>query len=164
MMTFVETMGKRIGPKAETEKGRERLFVVDGEPQSMPPESGPYFNYFIVQAYASSGDADLDRRLDRTIQNFEGVLTPEEVAGMYVVTENFESYAQTGGTAYTDRYGNRYQSLEGMAHWTPIINGKKVRKGGCGAYRFDLEYALGTSVNTYPAMRKAIQIMNPAIR
>lgn len=164
MMTFVETMGKRIGPKAETEKGRERLFVVDGEPQSMPPASGPYFNYFIVQAYASSGDADLDRRLSGTIRNFDGVLTPEEVAGMYIVTENFESYAQTGGTAYTDRYGNSYRSLEGMARWTPIINGKKVRKGGSGAYRFDLEYGLGTSVNTYPAMRKAIQIMNPAIR
>lgn len=163
MMTFVKTMGKRIGPKAETERGREMLFVVDGEPQSMPPESGPYFNYFIVQAYNSYGDADLDSRLNRTIRNFEGVLTPEEVARKYVVTENFESLAQTGGSAYTDRYGNRYQSLEGMARWTPIINGKKVRKGGAGTFRFDLEYELGGPVYTYPAMRRAIQIMNPAI-
>lgn len=164
MMTFVKTMGKRIGPKAETEKGRERLFVVDGEPQSMPPESGPYFSYFIVQAYACNGDAELNRRLAITTKNFEGILTPEEVAGKYIVTENFETYAQTGGFPYIDRFGNQYQSLEGMARWTPIVNGKKVRKGGCGAYRFDLEYALGTSMYTYPAMRKAIQIMNPAIR
>jgi hypothetical protein len=50
-----------------------------------------------------------------------------------------------------------------MARWTPIVNGKKVRKGGCGAYRFDLEYDLGGPTYTYPAMRKAIQIMNPAV-
>lgn len=164
MMTFVKTMGKRIGPKAETEKGRERLFVVDGEPHSMPPESGPYFDYFIVQAYNCRGDADLDGRLARTIRNFEGVLTPEEVANRYVVTENFEDFAQTGGTTYyVDRNGNTYRSLEGMARWTPMVNGKRYRKGGCGAYRFDLEYEIGGPGNTYPAMRKAIQIMNPAI-
>ncbi|HHU26811.1 MAG TPA: endoglycosidase [Bacteroidales bacterium] len=163
MMTFVKTMGKRVGPKAETERGRERLLVVDGEPHSMPPESGSYFNYFIVQAYGSSGDANLDSRLARTISNFEGILTPEEVANRYIVTENFEKYAQTGGTSYRDRYGNTYRSLEGMARWTPIVNGKKVRKGGCGAYRFDLEYDLGGPTYTYPAMRKAIQIMNPAV-
>ncbi|MDO5663736.1 MAG: glycoside hydrolase family 18 [Bacteroidia bacterium] len=165
MMTFVKTMGKRIGPKAETEKGRERLFVIDGEPQSMPPESGPYFNYFIVQAYQSYGDSDLDRRLTSTINNFKGVLTPEEVAKKYVVTENFENYATAGGVNYIDRYGKQYKSLEGMARWTPIINGKKVQKGGIGTYHMEYEYRVsGFGTITYPYLRKGIQIMNPAVR
>lgn len=164
MMTFVKTMGKRIGPKAETEKGRERLFVIDGEPQSMPPESGPYFNYFIVQAYQCGSDNNLDSRLAGTIRNFKGVLSPEEVAKKYVVTENFESYASTGGVDFTDRYGNKYMSLEGMARWTPIINGKKVPKGGIGTYHMEYEYTIpGYGTVTYPFLRKGIQIMNPAV-
>ena len=32
------------------------------------------------------------------------------------------------GYSLIDRYGNTMQSLEGMARWTPIINGKKIRK------------------------------------
>lgn len=165
MMTFVKTMGKRIGPKAETEKGRERLFVIDGEPQSMPPKSGSYFNYFIVQAYHSSGDSDLNRRLSQTITNFSGVLTAEEVAKKYVVTENFESYASTGGVNFTDQYGKTYKSLEGMARWSPIIDGKKMAKGGIGTYHMEYEYKIPEYGNiTYPYLRKGIQIMNPAIR
>ena len=46
----------------------------------------------------------------------------QEVAKKYIVTENFESFAQDGGVAFTDRYGNKMQSLEGMARWTPIID------------------------------------------
>ena len=53
-----------------------------------------------MQAYsnlAGNSDANLDRRLAGTIANFKGILPPEKVANMYIVTENFESYAPTGG-------------------------------------------------------------------
>lgn len=48
MYTFFETMAKRIGPKAETEEGRKKLLIVDGEPDWFPPKYGPYMNYFIL--------------------------------------------------------------------------------------------------------------------
>ena len=95
--------------------------------------------------------------------NFDGVLEPEEVAKKYIVTENFENYALSGGVSFTDRNGNEMRSLEGMARWQPIINGKKVQKGGIGTYHMEYEYMAGKQPS-YPALRKGIQIMNPAIK
>lgn len=156
---FVEAMAKRVGPKS----GTGRLFVIDGEPQSINSEVGDCFDYFIVQAYACSGDANLDSRLSSTIANFDGVLPAEEVAAKYIVTENFESYAAAGGVNYTDRNGNKMMSLEGMARWNPVVNGVKVRKGGIGTYHMEYEYNAG-SQPSYPALRKGIQIMNPSVK
>lgn len=156
---FIETLGKRLGPQSGTDK----MLVIDGEPQSINKVLGTYFNYFIVQAYQCSGDGDLDSRLSGTISNFNGILEPEEVAKKYIVTENFENYALAGGVSYGDRYGNRMMSLEGMARWTPIVNGKKVQKGGIGTYHMEYEYMAGKQPS-YPALRKGIQIMNPAIK
>ena len=99
------------------------MLVVDGEPQSMPAEAGILLDYFIVQAYNSYGDSDLNSRLQSTINNFDGVLTPQEVARKYIVTENFESYAANGGNSnYMDKEGNTFNSLEGMARWVPVID------------------------------------------
>lgn len=70
----------------------------------------------------------MDSRLNSTIRNFDGHLTAEEVAKKYIVTENFEKWALSGGADFTDRYGNKMKSLEGMARWTPIIDGKKMCK------------------------------------
>ncbi len=161
MMVFVEELGKAMGPKS----GTDRLLVVDGEPQRMPSESAEYFDYFIVQAYGNlgyGGDSDLDNRLQMTIDNFDGYMDAEEVARRYVVTENFESFASTGGVTYTDRYGNVFaSSLVGMASWTPIVNGKAVRSGGCGSFHIEYDYP-GSS--EYQFTRQAIQVMNPAVR
>ena len=158
MLMFVKELGKHLGPMS----GTDRLLIVDGEPQSMPAESGPYFSYFIVQAYQSSGDSDLDTRLNGTIDNFEEYLTPEQVARMYIVTENFESYAANGGVQFEDRHGNIYQSLEGMARWTPIINGKPLdRRGGIGTFHMEYDYP---GPMEYKYLRKAIQLQNPAVK
>ena len=156
---FIEELGKRIGRKSGTQK----LLVIDGEPQSINPELGDYFNYFIVQAYACSGDANLDARLSGTIRNFDGVLTPREVAKRYIVTENFENYAPAGGVPFIDRNGNDMMSLEGMARWMPLIDGMLSPKGGVGTYHMEYEYNAGKQPS-YPALRKAIQIMNPAVK
>lgn len=160
MAHFVKTLGKRIGPKS----GTNRLLVVDGEPQTIASETGEWFDYFIVQAYYASGDRDLDNRLNSTIRNFDGYLTPEEVARKYIVTENFEDLALKGGTSYTDRYGNTMQSLEGMARWAPIINGKKIRKGGIGTYHMEYEFVVPGHDGTYPFLRNATRIMNPSVK
>lgn len=157
MLHFIKTLSKHMGPKS----GTNRLLVIDGEPQSIVAESGPYFDYFIVQAYQATSDSNLDGRLSSTIENFQGFLSPEEVAKKYIVTENFESYASTGGVDYTDRYGNKMQSLAGMACWTPFVNGKAVRKGGIGTYHMEYDYP--TTPVEYKYLREAIRIMNPAV-
>ena len=176
---FVRTLAKRLGPLS----GSGKLLVMDGEPQTIAGDLGECFDYFIVQAYACSGASNLDSRMAAAISNLtqpaEGsskylspdspfypgrYLTAEEVAKKYVVTENFESYASTGGVSFTDRNGNRMQSLEGMARWLPIVNGKTVQKGGIGTYRMQLEYRVSGYEETYPYMRKGIQIMNPVIK
>lgn len=156
---FVETLAKRFGPKSGTDK----MLVIDGEPQTIASELGTCFDYFIVQAYNCSGDYNLDSRLASTIRNFDGVLSAEEVAKKYIVCENFENYAAAGGVAFTDRYGNTMMSLEGMARWTPFVDGKKVRKGGIGTYHMEYEYNAGKQPS-YPALRKGIQIMNPSVK
>ena len=127
---FIEELGKRIGRKSGTQK----LLVIDGEPQSINPEVGDYFNYFIVQAYACSGDANLDARLSGTIRNFDGVLTPREVAKRYIVTENFENYApwwralhrpqrqrndEPGGHVPLDASDRRYALAQGWCRHLP---------------------------------------------
>ena len=164
MLLFIQTLGERIGPKS----GTDRLLVIDGEPQSIVSESGPYFNYFIVQAYDSPGDNtgrdNLDSRLNSTIRNFDGHLTAEEVAKKYIVTENFEKWALSGGADFTDRYGNKMKSLEGMARWTPIIDGKKCVKGGVGTYHMEYEYTIDGTEESYPYLRNAIRIMNPPVK
>lgn len=156
---FVQALAKRLGPQSGTKK----MLVIDGEPQSIPAELGPCFDYFIVQAYNCYGDADLDSRLASTISNFDGVLTAQEVARKYIVTENFENYAAAGGVPFTDRNGNRFMSLEGMARWTPIVGGQRVRKGGIGTYHMEYEYNAGKQPS-YPALRRGIQIMNPSVK
>ncbi len=156
---FINTLAKRIGPKSGTQK----MLVIDGEPQTINSELGPCFNYFIVQAYECSGDANLDSRLMSTINNFKGVLTAQEVAKKYIVTENFENHAAAGGVNFTDRNGNTMMSLEGMARWQPIIDGSKAQKGGVGTYHMEYEYNAGKQPS-YPALRSAIQIMNPSVK
>lgn len=157
MLTFVKALGKHIGPKS----GTSRLLVVDGEPDEMPAESAEYFDYFIVQAYWSSGDRDLDTRLQLSINKFDGYLTPERVAEMHIFTENFESLSSTGGVRYTDRNGNVMQSLEGMARWKPVVNGVTLpRSGGMGSFHMEYDYP---GPREYKYLRDAIQAMNPAV-
>lgn len=158
MKIFVEELSKRMGPESNSGK----LLAVDGEPQSMPKETGKLFTYLIVQAYYSTGDSDLDKRLESTINNFAGNLTAEEVAKKYVVTEDFEKggYATDGGkTTFKDREGNVMPSFIGMARWQPIVNGKTVQKGGIGTYHMEYDY---NNLPEYKWMRQGIQIMNPA--
>lgn len=163
MITFVKELGKYLGPKS----GSGKLLMIDGEPQSLPSELGPYFDYLIVQSYYCTGDKDLNNRLLRRgpgqapnalVTNFKDVMSEEEITNKLIVTENFEAVdvAMNGGYDYTDQYGNKMKSLEGMARWKPE-NG--FEKGGVGTYHMEAEY--GTDPE-YKNLRKAIQIMNPS--
>ena len=155
--TFLETMAKRIGPKADTEEGRKKLLVVDGEPEWFPAKYGPYMNYFIHQAYGSSSFSTLDGRLQRLINHFASVHTAEEVANKFIVTEEFEKWGTTGGVSFRLPDGRTVPSYIGMAEWKPLDG--KYRKGGIGSYHMQRDFAANP---VYKYLRQGIQIMNPA--
>ena len=119
MEAFVKTMGKRIGPKSGTDK----MFVIDGEPDAMAAQYGEYFNYFILQAYNSSGNSDLNSRFTAQATHFQQYLTPEQVANKLIVCENFENYAGKGWCKlpfrqWSDRaFSLRYGLLEPCLQW-----------------------------------------------
>lgn len=164
---FVRAMGKRIGPKAETEEGRKKLFCVDGEPEVFEGEMSQYFNYFISQAYNDGATPDINR-LNDMVEAFKGSMTIEEIAKRWIITANFESYASKGGAVPGQ--------LLTFAAYSPIWKGKKYPKGGVGTFRMDQEYSISVPDKvagydmsdvkgaTYPWLRKSIQIMNPVIK
>lgn len=167
MHILIEELGKQIGPMSPNP---EKLLLVDGEPQTLNAETGPYISYYVVQAYAgTSGNpaswmnsfGNLDRRLQLGIDKFAETVGEEEVTNRYVMTENLEPALEAlqGGYRFYDRSNvlMDYPSLVGMARWQPL-NG--FRKGGFGAYRFSNE---GINKPSYKWMRTGIQAQNPAV-
>ena len=157
MKVFILELAKELGPMSPNP---EKLLIVDGEPEFLHTELGPYLSYFVIQAYHES-ESGLDGRLNKGINKFKSVLDEETITNRYVMTENLESAMDclAGGYTFRKRDGRAasYKSLEGFARWQPL-NG--YLKGGCGGYHFD-----GEAANTpaYKWMRNAIQVMNPAV-
>ena len=168
MTLFIETLGKRIGPMAETEAGRKRILAVDGEPDALPPTHAKYFNYFIIQAYGD-GVGYGNGHFQGMLRAYKEVLSVEEICKKSIFVVNFESGATRGGQAGLGQILN-------FALQNPVVDGVTYRKGGVGAFRVDLEYAITTPdvVNgidmspvkglSYPWWRRAIQLMNPTIK
>ena len=168
MTLFIETLGKRIGPMAETEAGRKRILAVDGEPDALPPTHAKYFNYFIIQAYGD-GVGYGNGHFQGMLRAYKDVLSVEEICKKSIFVVNFESGATRGGQAGLGQILN-------FALQNPVVDGVTYRKGGVGAFRVDLEYAITTPdvVNgidmspvkelSYHWWRRAIQLMNPTIK
>lgn len=155
---FINELGKSFGLKSGTGK----ILAVDGEPQSMPAETGPYFDYFIVQAYDATSYTNLNNRLTSTVNNFSTTMKAWEVSRRYVATENFEkaAYYTTGGANFTQEDKTVTKSLAGMAGWQPLIGGVRYKKGGVGSYHVEYEYQVPGQNGFYPFTRNAIRIMN----
>lgn len=180
---LIEELSKNFGPKS----GTGRLLVVDGEPQSLNKETGPLIDYYIIQAYNCTGDADLDNRFAGSgvsgtpalLSKFGDVEGEETVLKKTIWTEDFERHQTTGGPVFTYRDGHKNpgmepvdpknpesgyrpktqtRSLEGMARYYREIDGRIVTAGGFGAFRFDI--ARGS--DDYLVMRRAIQAANPS--
>ena len=168
MTLFIETLGKRIGPMAETEAGRKKILAVDGEPDALPPTHAKYFNYFIIQAYSNSVGYN-NGHFQGMLRVYKDVLSAEEICKKSIFVVNFESGATRGGEVGLGQILN-------FALQNPVVDGVTYRKGGVGAFRVDLEYAVSTPevVNgidmspvkglSYPWWRRAIQLMNPIIK
>lgn len=141
---FVETLGEKLGPMSGTDK----LLILDGEydTRAIDPAIVPYFNYVITQAYSCTGYSNLDSRL-RSATN---IGWKKE---QFIVTEEFQKYASTGGVNFRLPSGERVPSLVGMAHWA-----KERDAGGCGAFHIEFDY------NNYPCYKyayQALKVMNP---
>lgn len=121
---LIKEMGKYIGPKSDPEGKGHKLLCVDGEITSLPAELDEYVDYWIRQTYG---------------QSYPSFTAPGGRTEKVIITENFESYASTGGNL-----------LRQAAHMP--ANGYK---GGVGAYRFDNDY---NNAPDYKWMRQAIQI------
>lgn len=157
-------MSKRVGPKSGTGK----MLVVDGEPDALPAELFHHFDYLILQTYTTYYKQDnsrLDARFDKQYAHFKDVATAGEIAKKIIICENFEDHAKTGGAAFILPDGTEINSLSGFAYWNPSVGGIQYRKGGVGTYHMEYEYKVNAQGSeTYPALRKAIQIQNPSIK
>lgn len=121
------------------------LFLIDGEigvRTGMDEDWLSYYvDYFVLQAYGGMSDWRMEgvfRDMDKWIQ--QGIITPDEIVRRTIVTENFESYASTGGGFLSTMANYIYTG-------TYNINGKEVnidqQIGGCGLYRCGFDYNQG---------------------
>ena len=154
MHIFLSEVAKYMGP---TSPNPHMILAVDGEPQTLLPESGPLLDYYIIQAYYSRGYTDLDNRFQKLVNKFGSLETKEQILRKTVWCEDFERHKQDGGPVHTLRDGGTTYSLMGMAKWY-LPEFPETRHGGVGAYRFNL----CRPVNDYFFMRQVIQEMNPA--
>lgn len=152
MHILIDELSKYFGPKSNTGK----LFVIDGEPQTLLTESGPLIDYYIIQAYYCTGDQNLDMRFTKLLNKFSSVEDEATILSKTVWCEDFEKHKGDGGPQFTSRDGIVTYSLDGMSlYYRPNVS---ARIGGVGAFRFNL----CRPVDDYLFMRKAIQTLNPS--
>ncbi|GHT65948.1 endoglycosidase [Bacteroidia bacterium] len=123
------------------------LFLIDGEVGiggRMDKDWLSYYvDYFVLQAYGSGSDYILQYRVNGVLSDMSnwissGIITENEVVRRTIVTENFESYASTGG-------GVLVQSK--YIHKTDNID---CQIGGFGIYRVGFDYNQGMTYNNSP--------------
>lgn len=116
---------------------RRLLFLIDGEVgigQGLDEDwLSHYVDYYVLQAY---GGGNLSGRVSGVIGDLskwveEGKLTKEDVVRRTILTENFESYAGTGG------------GFLNMSKYIHTANGINQQIGGCGLYRVGFDYNQG---------------------
>jgi hypothetical protein len=118
------------------------LFLIDGEIGTggrMDRDWPSYYvDYFVLQAY---GGGNFDWRVAGVIEDMsqwieEGKITKEEIVSRIILTENFESYASTGGGVLDmSRYVYRPES--------GADKGVDQQTGGFGIYRPAFDYNQG---------------------
>ena len=150
-------IGKYFGPKGMYP---EKVFAIDFYSVTPPAATEPYVTYFIRQAYTQGFTEHSATRLQSYYNSMNWTSTDK-----FIVTENFGSWYENGGSPFTEYDGNtlttdgsRMYSLEGMARWNPT----QGRKAGFGAFYFDRDYFSKTGIPYYN-MRRCIQIANPSV-
>ncbi len=151
---FVEELSYWFG-KGATDPNRDRggrkpakpglLFLIDGEVGirgRMDKEWLSYYvDYFVLQAYNSTTESNMQSRVAGVIVDMSdwiaaGIITKEEIVKRTILTENFESYASTGGGILT-------QSKYVYKPTTGADAGVEQQIGGFGIYRPVFDYDQG---------------------
>jgi hypothetical protein len=151
---FVEELSYWFGSGA-TEPGRDRggrkpaqpglLFLIDGEVggsyASQMDLAWPfhYVDYFVHQAYGTASISGCETRVSGTVNRLVAANTPlskEEIVRRCILTENFESYAGSGG-------GILVQSSYIYAPTSGANLGVNQQIGGFGIYRSVFDYNQG---------------------
>ncbi|MGJ1419804.1 glycoside hydrolase family 18 [Sphingobacterium spiritivorum] len=141
---FVEELGYWFGPGSQrTERdGRKPakpglLLIIDGEVgirgRMDKDWESQYFDYYVLQAYGSTTVANQTSRVKGVIDDMSahiaaGRITADEVVRRTLLTENFESYANTGG------------GFLSMSQFIYKADGLDQQIGGCGLYRSGFDY------------------------
>lgn len=116
------------------------LFIIDGEigvRGRMDKDWVSYYvDYFVLQAYGVTSASNLTTRLEGVFTDMEnwvndGTITKDEIVRRTIFTENFESYAGTGG------------GFLGMSKYVYNKNDINEQIGGCGLYRSGFDYNQG---------------------
>ncbi|MDR1706878.1 MAG: glycoside hydrolase family 18 [Prevotella sp.] len=150
---FVEELSYWFG-KGASDPNRDRggrkaakqglLFLIDGEvgsPNTMGEDWLTYYvDYFVHQAYGSVTTSSLTNRVNGTINKMtnwinQGFITKEEIVRRCIVTENFESYASSGGGLLVQ---SSFVYVGTGAH-----AGVVQQIGGFGIYRPTFDYDQG---------------------
>jgi hypothetical protein len=154
---LVQYIGNYFGLKGQYP---DKLLIVDFYSSVPAKETEPYVNYYIRQAY-TQGFTDHSAQRLQSYYNAVNWAAPEK----FIVTENFGSWYENGGSPFTEVDGNtlttdgsRMYSLEGMARWNPT----QGKKAGFGCFYIDRDYFSKTGIPYYN-FRRCIQIANPAV-
>jgi hypothetical protein len=144
---FVEELGYWFGKGSQrTDRdGRKPakpglLFIIDGEigvrGRMDKDWLSCYVDYFVLQTYGITSVSSLTYRLEGVFTDMEdwvkeGIITKDEIVRRTIFTENFESYAGSGGGF-----------LE-MSNYVYDKNDINEQIGGCGLYRSGFDYNQG---------------------
>ncbi len=162
ILLLAQTIGKHFGPSGTDP---DKLFIIDfyNHGSLLPAEIDQWVSYYVIQAYTQGfTEHSVSYLQNNFYEQISGITTPDKV----IVTENFGSWYENGGSPFNDADGNpmyttdgsRMYSLEGMARWNPT----QGEKGGFGAFYVDRDYYSKTGIPYYN-FRRCIQIANPAI-
>jgi hypothetical protein len=151
---FVEELSYWFGKGSQRDGRGDRkparpglLFLIDGEvgiSGRMDKDWLSYYvDYFVLQAYGAASNYSLQRRVSGVITDMsdwiaKGVITADEVVRRTIVTENFESYAASGGGVLT------------QSQYVHQADGVDQQIGGFGIYRVGFDYNQGKTYNGSP--------------
>lgn len=141
---FIEELSYWFGKSSQTlDRGDRKpakpglLLIVDGEigiGTTMDDEWPSYnIDYFVLQAYSGN---NLEGRVADAVEDVRvhinaGKMTEREAVRRIILTENFESYASSGG------------GFLNMSNFIYNRNGIEQQIGGCGIYRVGFDYNQG---------------------
>lgn len=118
---------------------KRMLLLIDGAIDRLADACPLYYvDYFVLQAYGVRTDAQLNSRVNGVIGQVQpwidaGYMTVEDAVKRTIVTENFESYAGTGG-GFLNMSNYVYKNES---------TGVDQQIGGCGIYRVGFDYKQG---------------------